>query len=261
MLISMSNIDRLPTKVAIVTGGSSGIGQAIAIALAREGYGVTIVGTSHQRIDDTLSQMAQFTPLEMLLGLRLDVRQAADMEGMARLTLAKFGRLDLLVTSAGLGKKSGSARVVPHPTSTLPLEDWQEVIDVNLTGVFLSNRAVLSAMLAQGSGHIVNICSSTTLHGLRGQPYAPAYCASKFGVVGLTESLEAEVATAGIRVQAIFPGPVLTPLVAQTALLKLFDNRAISPDHFARSVVALVQQPPDVTVIHPHLLPFLGDRS
>lgn len=62
MLISMSNIDRLPTKVAIVTGGSSGIGQAIAIALAREGYGVTIVGTSHQRIDDTLSQMAQFTP-------------------------------------------------------------------------------------------------------------------------------------------------------------------------------------------------------
>lgn len=257
----MSNFERLPRKVAIVTGGSSGIGQAIAIALARVGFGVTVVGTSRQRIDTTVSQMAQFTPPEMLLGLRLDVRQPADMEAMAKMTLAHFGALDLLVTSAGLGKKSGSARVVPHPTATLPLEDWQEVIDVNLTGVFLSNRAVLSAMLAQGSGHIVNICSSTTLHGLRGQPYAPAYCASKFGVVGLTETLEAEVATAGIRVQAIFPGPVLTPLVAQTALLKLFHNRAISPEHFARSVVALVQHPLDVTVIHPHLLPFLGDRS
>jgi NAD(P)-dependent dehydrogenase (short-subunit alcohol dehydrogenase family) len=257
----MANDEKMPTKVAIVTGGSSGIGQAIAIALAREGYGVTVVGTSRQRIDNTLSQMAQFTPPEMLLGLQFDVRQADEMEAMVKMTLAQFGRLDLLVTSAGLGKKSDSVRVVPHPTSTLPLEDWQEVIDVNLTGVFLSNRAVLSAMLAQGSGHIVNICSSTTLHGLRGQPYAPAYCASKFGVVGLTESLEAEVATAGIRVQAIFPGPVLTPLVAQTALLQLFHNRSSSPDHFARSVVSLVQHPPDVTVIHPHLLPFLGDRS
>lgn len=257
----MDSFDRLPTKVAIVTGGSSGIGQAIAIALARVGYGVTVVGTSRQRIDNTLSLMAQYSSPEMLLGLNLDVRQAADMEAMAEQTLAQFGRIDLLVTSAGLGKKSDSVRVIPHPTALLPLEDWQEMIDVNLTGVFLSNRAVLSTMLAQGSGHIVNICSSTTLHGLRGQPYAPAYCASKFGIVGLTESLESEVAGSGIRVQAIFPGPVLTPLVAQTALLKLFNNRAISPDHFALSVVALVQQPSDAIVIHPHLLPFLGDRN
>lgn len=257
----MATFDRLPTKVAIVTGGSSGIGQAIAIALARAGYGVTVVGTSRQRIDNTLCQIVQYSSQELVLGLELDVRQAADMEAMVEQTLAQFGRIDLLVTSAGLGKKSDSVRVIPHPTASLPLEDWQEMIDVNLTGVFLSNRAVLSTMLAQGSGHIVNVCSSTTLHGLRGQPYAPAYCASKFGIVGLTESLDSEVAGSGIRVQAIFPGPVLTPLVAQTALLKLFNNRAIRPDHFALSVVALVQQPSDAIVIHPHLLPFLGDRN
>lgn len=250
-----------PTQVAIVTGGSGGIGQAIAIALAQAGYSVTVVGTNGQRLDTTLARMAQHSAPELLLGLVLDVRQEADMQAMVEQTMARFGRVDLLVTSAGLGKKSDSARVIPHPTASLPLEEWQEVIGVNLTGVFLSNRAVLPPMLEQGQGHIVNICSSTTLHGLRGQPYAPAYCASKFGVVGLTESLAAEVSEAGIRVQAIFPGPVVTPLVAQTALLKLFHHRAISPEHFARSVVALVQQPPDAIVIHPHLLPFLGDRA
>lgn len=256
----MGHSDRQPTKVAIVTGGSSGIGRALAIALARTGYGVTVVGTSHHRIDQTLAQIAQYRSAEMTLGLSLDVRQATDMQAMVDQTLAQFGRLDLLVTSAGIGKKSGSDRVIPYPTASLPLDEWQEVIEVNLTGVFLSNRAVLPTFLAQGQGHIINICSSTTLHGLRGQPYAPAYCASKFGVVGLTESLAAEVADSGLRVQAIFPGPVLTPLVAQTALLKRFHNRAISPEHFAHSVVALVDQPPDAIVIHPHLLPFLGER-
>lgn len=257
----MVSFDRQPTKIAIVTGGSGGIGQAIAIALAREGYGVTVVGTSRKGIDNSLALMAPYGSSNRLLGLQLDVRKASDMEEMTSQTLERFKRLDLLVTCAGIGKKIGSTRVIPHPTASLPLEEWQDIIDVNLTGVFLSNRAVLPPMLAQGSGQIINICSSTAVHGLRGQPYAPSYCASKFGVVGFTEALAAEVETQGIRVQAIFPGPVLTPLVDKTALLRLFHNRAISPEHFASSLVELIKQARDSIVIHPYLLPFRGDRS
>ena len=253
-------------KGAIGTGGSSGIGQAIAIALARAGYRVAIVGSTPQHLETTRSLLADCTPPNAdasprHLGLALDVRQEKDMQLMVDRTLDQFGQIDLLVASAGLGKKAGSGRVMPYATASLPLEEWRDVIDVNLTGVFLSNRAVLPTMQQQGAGHIVNICSSTTLQGLRGQPYAPAYCASKFGVVGLTESLAAEVAACGIRVQAIFPGPVCTPLVAETALLKLFRDRAIKPEHFARSVLGLIQQPPDTVIIHPHLLPFMGERS
>jgi len=112
-------------------------------------------------------------------------------------------------------------------------------------------------MRAQGGGHIVNVCSSTTPHGLRGTPFGPAYCASKFGVVGFTEALAAEVASAGIRVQAIFPGPVTTPLVDQTLLARPFGG-AISAEAFADAVVALLETPRDAMLIHPHVLPFRG---
>jgi 3-oxoacyl-[acyl-carrier protein] reductase len=128
---------------------------------------------------------------------------------------------------------------------------------VNLRGVFLANRAVLPAMRAQGTGHIVNVCSSTTPRGLRGTPFGPAYCASKFGVVGLTEALAAEVGTQGIRVQAIFPGPVTTPLVDQTLLARPFGG-AISAEAFADAVVALLETPRDAMLRHPHVLPFRG---
>jgi NAD(P)-dependent dehydrogenase (short-subunit alcohol dehydrogenase family) len=248
-------------KVAIVTGGSSGIGQAIALALGHSGYDLTIVGTSTQRIEATLKQLGQNTDRgNAPLGLCLNVMQEADMQQMVDQTLKHFGRLDLLVASAGLGKQAGSTRVLPYPTASLPLEEWQDVIGVNLTGVFLSNRAVLPVMMAQQSGHIVNICSSTTPRGLRGQPFAPAYCASKFGVVGLTEALAEEVSAYGVKVQAIFPGPVKTPLLENTALLKLFGGWAVSTENFAASVIQMIEQPSEMVIVHPHLLPFRGDR-
>ena len=146
---------------------------------------------------------------------------------------------------------------MPHSTATLPPEEWSEVIGVNLTGTFLSNRAVIPTMLTQRSGHIINVCSSTTPKGLRGTPYAPAYSASKFGVVGLTESLSQEVDSKGIKVQAIFPGPVETPLVDNTMLARPFGG-AITAEHFADTVMYLVTQSDDATIVHPHVLPFRG---
>ena len=249
-----------PVRVAVVTGGSSGIGQAVAIALARRGYSLAVVGRTPARLEQTLDLLASASASDsttLHLALNLDVNAEDDMQAMAARTLERFGRIDVLVASAGLGKRTDSERLMPHPTARLPLAEWNTVLGVNLRGVFLANRAVLPAMRAQGMGYIVNVCSSTTPRGLRGTPFGPAYCASKFGVVGLTEALAAEVGAQGIRVQAIFPGPVTTPLVDQTLLARPFGG-AISAEAFADAVVALLETPRDAMLIHPHVLPFRG---
>ncbi len=239
--------------VAVVTGGSSGIGLAIAQALAQEGYGIALVGQTPGRVEAALGQLPAPRGGSSHLGLVLDVSSEADMIRMADQTLERFGRIDLLVASAGIGKKPGSTRVLPHAAAELPLEEWRAVLGVNLDGVFLSNRAVLPAMRQQGAGHILNICSSTTPRGLRGTAFAPAYCASKFGVVGLTEALAEEVAGLGIRVQAVFPGAVQTTLVDQTTLARPFGG-AVSAASFAAAVLELVRQPMDSVVVHPHIM-------
>ncbi|NBD32364.1 MAG: SDR family NAD(P)-dependent oxidoreductase [Cyanobacteria bacterium] len=241
----------MSNSVAIVTGGSSGIGQAICVALAREGYQIVVVGLNAQRIEETLALL--HAP-EKHIGLSLDVTEPEDMDQMAKETVTAFGQIDLLVASAGVGRSANSERFMPYPTAALPLTEWNTILNVNLKGVFLSNRAVLPQMMRQKSGQIINICSSTTPKGLRGEPYAPAYCASKFGVVGLTESLAQEVASQGIRVQALFPGMVRTPMVAQTAIARRYGGN-ISAEEFASSVLYLVNESPDTVSIHPHVLP------
>ncbi len=242
----------MPDPVAIVTGGSSGIGQAVCMALASCSYRVLVVGRHSYRIQQTLSLLDGY---DRHRGQSLDVTQEEDMAQMAAAAIAAFGRIDLLVASAGVGRSADSDRLMPYPTTSLPLSEWQAVLKVNLNGIFLSNRAVLPQMLKQGSGHIINICSSTTPKGLRGEPYAPAYCASKFGVVGLTESLAQEVAPYGIRVQALFPGMVRTPMVAQTAIARRYGGN-MSAAEFATTVLYLANEAPDTTSIHPHMLPF-----
>jgi len=250
-------------KVAIVTGGSSGIGRAVSIALAESGFQVTVVGRTTRYIDATVELLKTRTPAgqkPLHEGLALDVINENDMQEMADKTMDRFGRIDLLVASAGIGKKAGSSRVIPYSTATLPPDEWGAVIGVNLTGTFLSNRAVIAPMMSQRSGHIINICSSTTPHGLHGTPYAPAYSASKFGVVGLTESLAEEASSYGIRVQAVFPGAVETPLVDNTILARPFGG-TITADNFASTIMYLVTQPVDATTIHPHVIPFRGAFS
>jgi len=244
-------------RVAIVTGGGGGIGRALALALAKDGYHVTIVGRSESRLQVVLQELHRVEPMDGSpehMRLSLDVTREADMVRMADAVLDRFGRIDLLITSAGLGKQTGSTRLLPHPTRDLPLAEWAEVIGINLTGVFLSNRAVLPAMVRQGVGHIVNICSSTTPHGLQGTPYAPAYCASKYGVVGFSEALAIEVAPLGVRVQVVLPGPVVTPLVDQTLLARPFGG-SVEPENFAAAVVYFIRQPSDEIIVHPHVLP------
>lgn len=251
----------LEAPVAVVTGGSSGIGQAVAIALAEDGWRVAVVGRSMDRLTQTLELVRQAGEQAGhagdALALPLNVSDAEDMQRMAELTLEAYGRIDLLVASAGLGKRADTKRVMPHPTAELPLSEWDEVINVNLGGIFLSNRAVLPVMRAQGGGQIINVGSSTTPQGLRGTPFGPAYCASKFGMVGLTEVIASEEERHGIRAQVIFPGPVETPLVDQTILARPFGG-AVRAEHFADAVVFMARHPVDGVLVHPHLLPFRG---
>jgi NAD(P)-dependent dehydrogenase (short-subunit alcohol dehydrogenase family) len=246
-------------KVAIVTGGSSGIGQATCIALANMQFQIVVVGTNPQGIDRTLNYLNQFPSNRPHQGLALNVAHEADMQIMTEKTLEQFGRIDLLVASAGLGKKSGSERIIPPSAALLSLDEWNEILNVNLTGVFLSNRAVLPTMISQGSGQIINIGSATSIHGLRGQPYASAYCASKFGVVGFSESLAEEVSTYGIRVQALLPGLVTTSLVPVKAFSRSWGG-SISVESIADAIVGLVKQPIDAVTVDPCLLPFRDSK-
>lgn len=245
---------------AIVIGGSSGIGQACAVALARDGARVVVVGTNEERVEESrrrcaaASAASECGPVDQL-GLVCDVTRERDMTAMADAVGARLGGIDLVVFSAGIGQSRQSARRLPQPTAELPLAEWQAVLDVNVTGAFLASRAVAPIMVAQQRGHILNIGSSTTPRGLRGTPFAPAYCASKFALMGLTESLSAELEPHGVRVQLVFPGPVATPLVDQTALARPFGG-IVSAEHFAEGLLGLIHQPLDATVIHPHLLPF-----
>ena len=194
-------------RVAIVTGGSSGIGRAVCVALARAGASVVAVGRSAARLDETLEQ-ARRAGGGGFLSLVLDVGREEDMTRMAERVVERFGRIDTLVASAGI-LRNGSG---PKTAMELTLDDWHAIIRTNLRGTFLSNRAVLPSMLQRKSGDIVNISSTS---GLRGFAYDAAYCASKFGILGLSEALAEEVRRSGIRVQSICPGPAATAMWEQ----------------------------------------------
>jgi NAD(P)-dependent dehydrogenase (short-subunit alcohol dehydrogenase family) len=209
--------------VAVVTGGSGGLGRATCQALAARGHSVVVVG----RTSDAVDAVAEGLP--DALALALDVRDPVGMDTMATRTLGQFGRIDALVTCAGVGR-GVNAGLLPRGAARLTLDEWADVVDTNLTGVFLANRAVLPAMLAAGAGEIVNVISARG--GRSGQPYAAAYCASKRGVVGFSQALGAEVAPGGVRVQLLFPDAIDTPM--------LHASRVVGPRLDPAAVAALI---------------------
>jgi NAD(P)-dependent dehydrogenase (short-subunit alcohol dehydrogenase family) len=186
------------------------------------------------------------------LCLPADVTSEDDMVLMATTVIAEFGAIGALICCAGIGRLPTASRL-PCSAKDLPLAEWQAVLDTNLTGTFLANRAVLPAMLAQGYGQIINCSSSTTPRGLRGDAFGSAYCASKFGVVGMSESLAAEVERHGIRVNVVLPGAVATPMIDNTMLARRYGG-AIDAGHFGAFMADLVGMPADTVLVHPHAL-------
>ena len=172
-----------------------------------------------------------------------------------RNALAHYGAVDLLVVSVVAVGYEG----LPPATRDLPLAAWQQAIDVNLHGPFLANRAFLPMMMASGEGDILNICSSTTPRGLRGTALAPGYSASKFAVAAFTRSLAEEAAEYGVRVNALFPGPVEAPLIAGTALARPFGG-SMTPDSFAEAVIELLRMD-GAAMPDPHILPLPRRRG
>jgi NAD(P)-dependent dehydrogenase (short-subunit alcohol dehydrogenase family) len=192
---------RLEQKVALVTGGSSGIGRASALAFTREGAKVivsdidVIGGEETVRLIQGTGGAAIFIPA--------DVAEAAEVEALMKKGVEIYGRLDCALNNAGI---QGELR----QTAECSEENWNRIIAINLTGVWLCMKHELAYMLPQGSGVIVNTASN---FGLVGSPGMPAYSASKHGVLGLTKTAALEYAKAGIRVNAVCPGPTQTPLV------------------------------------------------
>ncbi|MCC7023628.1 MAG: SDR family oxidoreductase [Thermomicrobiales bacterium] len=193
---------RFEGQAAIVTGGARGIGEAIARRLASEGAAVMIAD-----IDESEARQAAAKIGERAVAQRLDVTDPASWDSAVRAALDRWGRIDALVNNAGIAGRSA-------PIWELSVEEWQQVVDIDLTGVFLGCRAVIPAMVEAGSGHIVNIAS---IAGKEGNPNAVPYSAAKSGVIGLTKAVAKEVATKGVLVNAVAPAVIETPILEQVS--------------------------------------------
>jgi 3-oxoacyl-[acyl-carrier protein] reductase len=193
---------RFEGQTAIVTGAARGIGEAIARRLAGEGAAVMIAD-----IDEETATAAASGIGERAVGHRLDVTSPDSWDAAVRAALDRWGRIDALVNNAGIAGRSA-------PIWDLAVEEWQQVVDIDLTGVFLGCRAVIPAMVDAGSGRIVNIAS---IAGKEGNPNAVPYSAAKSGVIGLTKAVAKEVATKGVLVNAVAPAVIETPILEQVS--------------------------------------------
>jgi 2-dehydro-3-deoxy-L-rhamnonate dehydrogenase (NAD+) len=187
-------------KTALVTGAARGIGLAIATRLAADGLRVALLDQDKPAVEAAAAGLGAGA-----LALVADVTRAAEVDAAIARLAREWGRLDVLVNNAGITGRS-------FPIWELTDEDWQRVIDVDLTSVFLCCRAAVKVMLRQGSGRIVNIAS---IAGKEGNPTLVPYSTAKAGVIGLTKALAKEVATRGILVNAVAPAVIGTELLKQ----------------------------------------------
>jgi 2-deoxy-D-gluconate 3-dehydrogenase len=235
----MSTVFDLSGKVAIVTGGNGGIGYSIACGLAEAGASIVIAARQPEKTAKAVASLQERSV--KALGVSTDVQSEAAVRAMVQAAVDTFGRVDILVNNAGI-----NIRKAPQDYT---LEEWQHVLNTNLTGVFLCAREVYPHMLKVGGGKIINIGSMTSIFGSN---VAPAYSASKGGVVQLTKSLAVFWAKDNIQVNAILPGWIHTDLTAsassehyQAIKARIPHGRWGEPDELAGAAVFLASPASD----------------
>lgn len=198
------NDQRFNNKVALVTGGASGIGEACVLAFARGGAKAVVVDMNREQGEKVAGAVKQAGGEAIFL--RVDVSDPRAVEQMVADTVAAFGRLDIAVNNAGIGGEL-------NPTGDYSIEGWRKVIDINLNGVFYCMRYQIPQMIKQGGGAIVNMAS---ILGAVGFATASAYVAAKHGVLGLTKAAALEYASQGIRINSVGPAFIKTPLITDS---------------------------------------------
>lgn len=218
-------MESLKGKSAIITGAGRGIGRAIAIALAAEGVNVGLISRSNNdllKLKDELKTYAVKTAIAIA-----DVADILAVNQAVNTIQKDLGPIDILINNAGIAKFGKFLELEPS--------EWEDQIKVNLFGVYYVTRAVLPQMIERQTGDIVNISSSA---GLKGSPMTSAYSASKFGVMGLSDSLMQEVRKHNIRVTALNPSTVVTDLAISANLINNNEDRVMHPEDFAELIIA-----------------------
>lgn len=225
----------LQNKTALITGGGRGIGRATAIALAKEGVHIGLIGRTAANLEKAAEELKAF-------GVKVSVAAAnvKDLTAVERAVQSvkeELGQIDILINNAGIGGFAGFLEQSP--------EEWENIIQVNLMGVYNVTRAVLPEMIERKAGDIINISSTA---GQRGAAGTSAYSASKFAVLGLTESLMQEVRKHNIRVSALTPSTVATDLAIDSKLTDGNPERVMQPEDLAEYMVAQLKLHPRIFI-------------
>lgn len=238
-------------KVALVTGGNSGIGQATALAFARKGAYVVIASRRVEEGEQTV-QLIKDAGSEAIF-VKTDVTKAADVENLISKTVKAYGRLDYAFNNAGVEGIIG-------PSIEQTEDNWNNIIDTNLKGIWLSMKYEIPPMLKQGGGAIVN---NASVGGVIGIMYGSIYCASKHGVIGLTKAVALEQAQTGIRINAVCSGAIETPMAKRAYNTEEFHAHMLAkhpigrfgqPEEVANAVVWLCSDGASFITGHPLLI-------
>jgi short-subunit dehydrogenase len=236
-------------KLVVITGGSSGIGRALAYAFASEGARLVLTAINEARLSDAAKECAQLGA--SVSTYAADVSDFEQMQGLSAKVSKEHGTPDIPINHAGV--------VMAGDLVSVELEDWRRLFDINVMGVVHGLKLFLPDMTARGSGHVVNVSSAA---GLMAPPLMSTYCATKFAVVGLSDSLRREVGRHGIKVTCVCPGTTDTPIKdkvklagkasgerGQNRVRAMFDNADLTAEHVAKKTLAGIRKNDPIVLI------------